>query len=258
MFEEQDEEKDDIVESPISAICVVDKDPLSQQLSINSRRESMNNESYQESEGFKPTKREEDQIVRNPTNSRSLKAVYLPLMLQTYDLITDTCLFILIMVHLNSNDDFYELILISWITVISIIHCKEIYRCFRALHTALKPIAHVQDNNNDGTPDWMQYLIDSPWIFIVAICHPLAFIQYKEAWINYNITPIRFILFADLLLQEIPSIFITIFVFFQINKLIITIISICSFIGSIVSITYHVWRIYHYNSRKNKTQHHNV
>ena len=93
-----------------------------------------------------------------------------------------------ILIYLNQDRKFYDLMFIGWTIVICIIYFKELYRLFKAARVALKPIAAVQDNNNDGTPDWMQYLIDSPCIIIIAICHKLAWIQYK-AWINRKISP---------------------------------------------------------------------
>ena len=84
MFNDREEAKNDVLPEMIK-----------QQISINSEfnQEVPDSEVslYQPSEGNIPTRREEDVIVRHPTKSRSLKAVYLPLTLQTCNLMLDTC-----------------------------------------------------------------------------------------------------------------------------------------------------------------------
>lgn len=203
---------------------------------------------YLPSEGNIPTKRKDDNVIKHPTKCRSLIQVYFPLILQTYVLILDTILCTQILIHLNQDHKFYHLIFIGWITIIFITYVKELWRIFNALRVALKPIAAVQDNNNDGIPDWMAYLNHSQWIIIIAICHKLAWIQYKEAWINHKILPKKIQLFIDISLQNIPSIIITVFSLLQINEYHIKITGILSLIGSISCIIYHVYKILKYST----------
>ena len=203
-------------------------------------------------EGLKPTKRGEGTLVK-PTHSQArcqcIHSVHFPLIMQSYDFITDTALFIHILLFVDNTP-----LQIAWIIFFAVLTLKESFRVFIAIRLTVQPEHYVEDNANDGSPDWMQYLINSKWLFIVAWGYPLAWIQYKERWINWQIPLSPYSIASNLFLHYIPSLVLTILVLTHSagyrDKLHILILSVCSLTGSLLSVLYLFWMLQNVRKRR--------